>query len=72
MSDTTIAISRSTRDLLRQFGRKSERYDDIIRRLLLDQQLHEQLQQFIDHTEYSSLQEAREWTVMMLADKSRS
>jgi hypothetical protein len=31
---TTIQISKETRELLRQIGRKSETYDQIIRRLI--------------------------------------
>ena len=31
---TTIPLSKSTRDLLKQFGRKGETYDELVRRLL--------------------------------------
>lgn len=35
MGDTiTIPLSKSTRDLLKQFGRKGETYDELVRRLL--------------------------------------
>lgn len=33
---TTIAVSHSTRDLLRELGNKGDTYDDIILRLLRD------------------------------------
>lgn len=31
---TTIPISKSTRNLLKEFGRKGETYDELVRRLL--------------------------------------
>lgn len=36
MVKTTIAVSPSTRDLLRELGNKGDTYDDIILRLLRD------------------------------------
>lgn len=31
---TTIPLSKATRDLLKQFGKKGETYDELVRRLL--------------------------------------
>lgn len=36
MSKTTIAVSKETRDYLRELGSKGETYDQIIRRLVRD------------------------------------
>jgi len=32
--NTTIPLSKETRDLLKEYGRKGETYDELIRRLL--------------------------------------
>ena len=34
MEITTILIKKETRDMLKEFGKKSETYDDLLRRLL--------------------------------------
>jgi hypothetical protein len=35
MSDTTsIPLTKSTRDLLKKYGKKGETYDDVLRRLI--------------------------------------
>ncbi len=34
MSDTTIPITKKTRDRLKELGRKGETYDQLIRRLI--------------------------------------
>lgn len=59
---TTISISKETRNLLLDFGKKSENYDEVIRRMHNTLMLQEQLREFVDENEYSSLEEAREWT----------
>jgi hypothetical protein len=67
--NTTISISKETRNLLTDFGRKSENYDDVIRRMHNTIMMQEQLREFADEQEYSSLQQAKEWTKLKL--KSR-
>jgi len=67
--NTTISISKETRNLLLDFGRKSENYDDVIRRMHNTIMMQEQLREFADEQEYSSLQQAKEWTKLKL--KSR-
>ncbi len=67
--NTTISISKETRDLLLEFGKKSENYDDVIRRMHNTLLLQEKLKEFVDENEYSSLQEAKEWTKLKLKSK---
>ena len=63
---TTIAISKETRNLLQEFGKKSENYDEVIRRMMNTILLQEELRKFVDEQEYSSLEEAKEWTRMKI------
>ena len=60
--NTTISISKETRNLLREFGRKSESYDDILRRMYNQTQMQAKIREFADKSGYSTLEEAREWT----------
>ena len=64
--NTTISISKSTRDVLLDFGKKSESYDDVIIRMHNTIMLQEQLREFVDENEYSSLDEAKTCTKMKL------
>ncbi|MBN2142391.1 hypothetical protein JW711_03600 [Candidatus Woesearchaeota archaeon] len=64
--NTTISISRETRDVLLDFGKKSENYDDVIRRMHNTIMLQEELRRFVDENEFSSLEEAKEWTRLKL------
>ncbi len=59
--NTTIAISKETKDILQNFGKKSETYDDIIRRMFNIVQMQEKIQEFIDDSGYSTLEETKEW-----------
>lgn len=67
--NTTISISPETRDMLQEVGKKSESYDDVIKRILNTIKLQEELRRFVDEQEYSSLEEAREWTKLKLKSK---
>ena len=67
--NTTISISPETRHMLQEIGKKSESYDDVIRRILNTIKLQEELRRFVDEQEYSSLEEAREWTKLKLKTK---
>lgn len=60
--NTTISISIQTRELLQNFGTKAESYDDVIRRMHNIISLQKELEQFVDESEYSSLDEAKDWT----------
>lgn len=64
--NTTIAVSKETRDLLQAFGRKSESYDEVIRRMYNTIKLQEALREFVDENEYSTLEEAMEWARMKI------
>ncbi|MGV8150315.1 MAG: hypothetical protein ACP5NV_01165 [Candidatus Woesearchaeota archaeon] len=67
--NTTISISKETRNLLLDFGKKSENYDDVIRRMHNTLMMQEQLREFVNDNEYSSLKDAREWTEMKIKSK---
>ena len=60
--NTTIAVSDETREMLQDFGKKSESYDGVIRRMFNQIKLQEKLNEFMNNAEYSSLEEAKEWT----------
>ena len=59
--NTTISISKDTRDILQEFGKKSESYDDVIRRMYNDIKLREEMLEYLSESEYSTVKEAREW-----------
>jgi hypothetical protein len=59
--NTTIAISKATRDLLLNYGKKSENYDDVIRRMYNELQMSAAIREFVDESGYSTLEEAREY-----------
>ena len=59
--NTTISISKSTRSLLQDFGKKSENYDDVIKRMLNGIKMREVLEEFVNEQEYSTLEEARDF-----------
>lgn len=63
---TTIAISKETRNLLLEFGKKSENYDEVIRRMYNTLMMHVKLKEFVDQQSYSTLDEAEEWTKMKI------
>ncbi len=64
--NTTISITKKTRDILQDFGKKSESYDDVIRRMHNTIQLREQLREFVDENEYFTLEEAKEWVELKI------
>ncbi len=64
--NTTIAISSDTRDLLQEFGKKSESYDDVIKRMHNEIELQKKISEFVDENEYSTLEEAKEWTKLKI------
>lgn len=64
--NTTISISKETRHLLQEFGRKSESYDNIIRRMYNEIQLRDQISEFTEESGYSSLDEAEQWTKLKI------
>ncbi len=71
--NTTIAISKETRNILKEFGKKSENYDEIIRRMHNTIMMQMELGKFVDENEYSSIEEAKNWTKLRIAnDKNRS
>ena len=60
--NTTISISKETRGLLQDFGKKSENYDDVIKRMYHQILLQARLSEYVSESEYSTLEEAKEWT----------
>lgn len=64
--NTTISISKDTRDILQNFGKKSENYDNIIRRMYNQIMIQEKIQEFVNDSEYSSLEEVEEWIDMKI------
>lgn len=71
MANTTISIKKETRELLQEYGKKSENYDDIIRRMHNNLMLKDKLREFVSENEYSTLEEAKEWTRMKLAENDK-
>ncbi len=71
--NTTISISKKTRDLLKEYGKKSENYDDIIKRMYNDSMLRMSLEKFIYSKGFVTLKEAEEWTELKIkADESKN
>jgi len=68
--NTTISISKETRDILQEFGKKSENYDDVIRRMHNTIKLSQMLRDFVNPDEWVSLEEAFEWTKLKMAHKN--
>lgn len=64
--NTTISISQETREVLRDFGKKSENYDNVIMRMYNTIQMQNELKRFVDENEYSSLEDAKEWTKLKI------
>ncbi|MFC2134415.1 hypothetical protein ACFLTH_07335 [Bacteroidota bacterium] len=64
--NTTIAIQKETRNLLQEYGKKSESYDDVIKRMYNEIQLQKAISEFVSEEEYSTLEEAKEWTRMKI------
>ncbi|HIH32053.1 TPA: hypothetical protein HA235_05070 [Candidatus Woesearchaeota archaeon] len=64
--NTTISISKETRELLLNFGKKSENYDDVIRRMHNTIMMQEKLREFVDQNEYSTIKEAKEWAKLKI------
>lgn len=60
--NTTISISKETRCILQDFGKKSENYDQIIMRMYNQIKLQEMLDEFVSDSEYTTLEDAEEWT----------
>lgn len=71
--NTTISISKKTRDLLRDYGKKSENYDDIIKRMYNNTKLQMVLEKHIYSEGFVTLDEAEEWTELKIkADESKN
>jgi len=60
--NTTISISKETREILRDFGKKSETYDEVIKRMYNSVKMREMLEQFVDKTKWCTIEEAMAWT----------
>ena len=64
--NTTISINKETRNLLKEYGKKSESYDDIIRRMYNDLVIRDEVRKYLDETEHVSLEDAIEWTKLKI------
>ncbi|NOZ80792.1 MAG: hypothetical protein GXP63_03905 [DPANN group archaeon] len=70
--NTTISISKETRNLLQEFGKKSENYDDVIKRMHNTIQMSQMLRDFVNPDEWISIDEALEWTKLKLQNDKNS
>lgn len=64
--NTTILVSKETRQMLQNFGKKSESYDDIIRRMANQIKMQERVDEFFSEEGFSSIEEAKEWTKLKI------
>ena len=64
--NTTIAIDTRTRATLQDFGKKSESYDDVIKRMFNQIKLQETLNEFVNENEHFTIEEAIEWTKLKI------
>jgi hypothetical protein len=70
--NTTISISKKTRDILQDFGKKSETYDDVIMRMHNQLKLHDVIKEYVDENNYCDLDDAIEWAKLkMKAEKKK-
>ena len=67
--NTTISINKKTRNLLKEYGKKSESYDDIIRRMHNDLVIRDEVRRYLDETEFVSLEDAVEWTKLKIENE---
>ncbi|MFT4261555.1 MAG: hypothetical protein ACMXX9_03950 [Candidatus Woesearchaeota archaeon] len=67
--NTTISISKKTRDLLKNYGKKSENYDDIIKRMHSELLIREEVREYMDETRFISLEDAKEWTELKIKNE---
>lgn len=68
--NTTISISKKTRDLLKNYGKKSENYDDIIKRMHSELLIREEVREYMDETRFISLEDAKEWTELKIKNEN--
>lgn len=61
--NTTISISKDTREILREYGKKSQSYDDIIKEMHEKIVLREAVEEYVNENEWFTIDEARKWTV---------
>ena len=52
--------------MLQNFGKKSESYDDIIRRMANQIKMQERVDEFFSEEGFSSIEEAKEWTKLKI------
>ena len=64
--NTTISISKQTKYILQNFGKKSETYDHIIRRMYNLIIIQEKIAEFVNEAGYSTLEDAEEWTKLRI------
>ncbi len=64
--NTTISIKKTTRTILQEIGKKSESYDDIILNMYNTIKLMELVNNFVNEEEFSSLDDAKEWTKLQI------
>jgi predicted CopG family antitoxin len=61
-SNTTILISKNTKEKIKELGRKGETYDDILNKMYKRLKLKESMDLLMNTEGYMTLDEAEEWT----------
>ena len=64
--NTTISLNKETREILRNYGKKSETYDDIIMRMFNELMIKEEAKKYLDQKEFVSVEDAIEWTKLKI------
>ena len=64
--NTTISITKETRALIQEIGKKSESYDDILKRLIFERTLREKTEEFVNMNNYVDIDDAIEWTKLKI------
>ena len=70
--NTTIQISKETKNILQEFKKKSETYDEIIRRMYNNMILMETFHKFTDENEWVFLDEFKEWLDLKIKKDNRN
>lgn len=60
--NTTILISKDTREKIKELGKKGETYDDILGRVYRERRQMENIAMLMNTEGYMTIDEARKWT----------
>lgn len=70
--NTTIQISKETRELLKEYGKKSETYDEVIKRMHNSLKMREMLETMVNPEEWMSLEDFKEWIDKKIENERKS